>query len=181
MNGYWKKHRHITNLITNTTNTCCNASNYIAGTAKDISKQKDTAFMNYDSSSEESFESNEESSDIGRVDSANGEVYPSYNDSNSLKDILLITIGGGSRDLLVHPGLTSSQYSDIHTMSTCIPNVWLTTDHLSAVWCLQQVIVINRFLYSIIQTNTRQRHYGNQFIADKSVRLAKARHYFTVS
>lgn len=109
----------------------------------------------------------------------------SESDGNSkrqfLRDILVVTIGGGNRDLLVRSGLTSSQFSDIHTMSTCMPNVWLTTDHLSAVWCLQQVMVINRFLYSIVQTSQSQRRLlGNTFIEDKAVRLAKAKHYFTV-
>lgn len=33
-----------------------------------------------------------------------------------LNDKLLITIGGGSRDLLIHSGLTTSKYSDIHAM-----------------------------------------------------------------
>lgn len=98
-----------------------------------------------------------------------------------LKDILFITIGGGSRDLLVHSGLTASKFSDIHTMSTCMPNVWLTTDHLSSIWCLQQVLVINRFLFSIIQpSSTKQRTLGNKFINDKALRLASAKYYLTV-
>lgn len=190
VNSFWKKHRHINYVITNRTNTCCNASNYLAGTAKNINKNENNFFMNFDGSTEESdeqlFDSNgkvTDSSGSGMNDVPQKEVenYWRHNDSNSLKEILMITVGGGSRDLLVHPGLTSSQYSDIHTMSTCIPNVWLTTDHLSAVWCLQQVIVINRFLYSIIQSNSKHRHNGNQFIEDKSIRLAKAKHYFTVS
>lgn len=191
VNSYWKRHRHVKYVITNTTNTCCNASNYAAGTAKNINKYRDQMLTDFDGSSEESFESDEDSfesneeitdgsgtNDLTQID---GVSYSKYNDSNSLKDILLITIGGGSRDLLVHPGLTTSRYSDIHTMSTCIPNVWLTTDHLSAVWCLQQVVVINRFLYSIIQSNTRHKENSNTFIEEKAIRLAKARHYFTVS
>lgn len=192
VNDFWKKHRHISYVITNRTNTCCNASNYIAGTATNINKNEDTFYMNFDGSSEESTEWDEEvfdsngniadSSGSGMNDVPQNEVghYSRHNDSNSLEDILMITVGGGSRDLLVHPGLTASQYSDIHTMSTCIPNVWLTTDHLSAVWCLQQVIVINRFLYSIIQ-NSKHKHNSSQFIEEKSIRLAKAKHYFTVS
>lgn len=102
----------------------------------------------------------------------------------TLENILLVTIGGGSRDLLVHSGLTSSRFSDVHAMSSCIPGVWLTTDHLSAVWCLQQVLVVNRFLYSIIQPLAKpkppQNLRSNSFIVDKNVRLAKAKHYFTV-
>lgn len=66
-------------------------------------------------------------------------------------------------------------------MSTCMQNVWLTTDHLSIVWCLQQILVINRFLFSIIRPiSNRNRFIGNSFIKNKSVRLSNAIHYFTV-
>lgn len=97
-----------------------------------------------------------------------------------LKDILLITIGGGSRDVLVPSNLTTSKFSDVHTMSTCVPNVWLTTDHMSSVWCLQQVFVVNRFLYSIIETShPRHKTITNTFINDKESRKMKAIRYFT--
>lgn len=33
-----------------------------------------------------------------------------------LNDLLLVTIGGGEQDLMVHAGLTSSKYSDLHAM-----------------------------------------------------------------
>lgn len=99
-----------------------------------------------------------------------------------LDDILFITVGGGSRDLLVPAGLTTSKFSDIHVMSSCMPGVWLTTDHLASVWCLQQVLVINRFLYSIIlPVSHRQRMHDNVFVSDKSIRLANAKYYLTVS
>lgn len=100
-----------------------------------------------------------------------------------LDDKLLITIGGGSRDLMVHPGLTTSKFSDIHTMSTKIPNVWLTTDHKSSVWCLQLIMNINRFLYSIIVpfTSKKQHYKGQSFVEDKKFRLTKAKWFFDVS
>ncbi|XP_031625609.1 GPI inositol-deacylase [Contarinia nasturtii] len=97
-----------------------------------------------------------------------------------LNDILFITVGGGSRDILVPSGLTTSQFSDIHVMSSCMPGVWLTTDHLASVWCLQQVLVINRFLYSIIlPVSHRHRTHDNVFVSDKSIRLSNAKHYLT--
>lgn len=147
-NKLWLEHRPPNpNLITNLTNTCCNASN----------------FIEYD---------------VNTTVDING------NDSNIAKryfldDILFITIGGGSRDVLVQSGLTASQFSDVHVMSTCIPLVWATTDHLASVWCLQQVLVVNRFLYSIIEPH-RQRQHNNIFIGDKSIRLANAKYHFTV-
>lgn len=151
-NEFWQQHRqsNATSLITNLTNTCCNASNY----ASSIVTGLPTA----------------DRAPIKTKDSA----------MHFLEDILLITIGGGSRDLLVRSALTSSRFSDVHTMASCMPSVWLTTDHLSSTWCLQQVLVINRFLYSIVQTvQSRPRSVSNYFIEDKSVRKAKAKHYFT--
>lgn len=153
-NKFWLAHRPPSHqVITNLTNTCCNASNFASSIFPVVEANKAT-------------------------DSPN---LMSYDKQYFLKDVLLITIGGGSRDLLVHAGLTTSKFSDVHTMSTCMPNVWLTTDHLSSVWCLQQVLVVNRFLYSIIESsNHRQRNQGNSFIPDKEIRLGKAKRYLTV-
>lgn len=110
------------------------------------------------------------------------EVTASHAKRYFLEDILFITIGGGSRDLLVAEGFTTSQFSDIHVMSSCMPGVWLTTDHLASVWCLQQVLVINRFLYSIIlPVSHRHRMHDNVFVSNKSIRLVNAKYYLTVS
>lgn len=150
-NTFWQQHRQSNDtLISNLTNTCCNASNYATSIITGLSPTGST-------------QKNAKESEM-----------------HFLENILLITIGGGSRDLLVRPELTTSRFSDVHTMASCMPNVWLTTDHLSSTWCLQQVLVINRFLYSIVQTvQSRPRSVSNYFIEDKSVRKAKAKHYFT--
>lgn len=94
-------------------------------------------------------------------------------------DKLLISIGGGSRDIIVHSGQSDSIYSDIHAMSTSIPRVWLTTDHLCAVWCLQSVLVINRFLFNTIKTVKGRNAYGkgHQFIDEKEEKLSTAIHH----
>lgn len=108
------------------------------------------------------------------------ETQINHEESRILDDKLFITIGGGNRDLLVHPGLTNSKFSDLHATTTGIPKVWAEADHLCIVWCLQLVLVVNRFLYSIIAPpkykgpNSR----GLSFIEDKNVRLAKAEQYF---
>lgn len=151
-NKLWLDHRPPNpNLITNLTNTCCNASNFVEFNSNAILDEENAL---------------------------------SNNDAKRyfLEDILFITIGGGNRDLLVQSGLTTSQFSDVHAMSTCIPGVWLTTDHLASVWCLQQVLVINRFLYSIIEpVSSRQRRQENIFISDKQTRLASAKYHLTVN
>lgn len=41
--------------------------------------------------------------------------HTNYKDQN-LKNVLIITIGGGNRDVLVPPGFTISKFSDIHAM-----------------------------------------------------------------
>lgn len=101
-------------------------------------------------------------------------------ESKMLDDKLLITIGGGNRDLLVHSGLTDSKFSDLHVMTTGIPKVWVEADHLCIVWCHQLVLVVNRFLYSIIAPPKYKgpTSKGLSFINDKAIRLAKAEHHF---
>lgn len=151
-NAVWQQHRLSNDmLITNLTNTCCNASNYASSLVTSMP-----------------------TTDITQTNAK------AMEEMNFLQNILLITIGGGGRDLLVRSALTTSRFSDVHTMASCMPNVWLTTDHLSSTWCLQQVLVINRFLYSIVHTvQSRPRSVSNYFIEDKSVRKAKAKYYFT--
>lgn len=97
------------------------------------------------------------------------------NETHFLNDKLFISIGGGNRDILVHSGLTHSKFSDLHVLTTSIPNVWLSTDHNCAVWCLQFVLVVNRFLYSIITSSKAT--LGQSFIEDKRLRLVNANHF----
>lgn len=75
-----------------------------------------------------------------------------------LDHVLLVTIGGGERDRLVHAGLTRSRFGDLHAMSPAVPLVWLSTDHLCSVWCLQQVLVLNRFLFDIVDGQRAEPH-----------------------
>lgn len=146
-NTFWQQHRLSNDtLITNHTNTCCNASNHVSSIETNASTR------------------------------LNGKASDMY----FLENILLVTIGGGSRDFVVRSALTTSRFSDVHVMASCMPNVWLTMDHLSSTWCLQLVLVINRFLYSIVRTaQSKPRSISNYYVDDKSVRKAKAKHYFT--
>lgn len=101
-------------------------------------------------------------------------------ESRMLDDKVLITIGGGNKDLMVHSGLTDSKFSDLHVMTTEMSKVWVESDHLCIVWCLQLVLVVNRFLYSIIAPTKYKgsKPKGLSFIVDKEARLAKAEHHF---
>lgn len=100
-------------------------------------------------------------------------------ESRILDDHLFITIGGGNKDLLVQSGLTDSKFSDLHMMTTEMSKVWLESDHLCIVWCLQLVLVVNRFLYSIIAPTKYKgtKSKGLNFLADKETRLAKAEYH----
>ncbi|XP_073835018.1 GPI inositol-deacylase isoform X2 [Musca autumnalis] len=97
------------------------------------------------------------------------------NESKILDNILMISMGGGNRDLLVRDGLTTSQYNDIHAMTSSIPKVWLSCDHLSVVWCLQLVLVINRFIFGIAVIDEERNVY---FSNDKYYRTQTAINYF---
>ncbi|XP_061388136.1 GPI inositol-deacylase [Musca vetustissima] len=99
----------------------------------------------------------------------------SGNESKILDHVLTISMGGGNRDLLVRDGLTTSQFSDIHAMTSSIPNVWLSCDHLSVVWCLQLVLVINRFIFGISVIDENRNVF---FSNDKQHRIQTAVHYF---
>ncbi|TDG41841.1 hypothetical protein AWZ03_011731 [Drosophila navojoa] len=95
--------------------------------------------------------------------------------SAKLDNVLLISTGGGNRDLLVQAGLTTSQFNDLHAMTSAIPRVSLSCDHLSAVWCLQFTLVINRFLFNISQ----RREDGSVFFSnDKQRNMQSALMYF---
>lgn len=54
----------------------------------------------------------------------NNNLIENDNTSMLLNELLLITIGGGSRDLLVHSGLTSSKFSDVHVI-VCFGDLFL--------------------------------------------------------
>ncbi|VVD00800.1 unnamed protein product [Leptidea sinapis] len=96
-------------------------------------------------------------------------IYP-YKDVRESK--LLISLGGGPRDVLVPGSLTTSNNSYINAMATAIPGVWVSPDHVSMVWCKQLVMVINRYLFDIVDHKTEQITYN------KELRRHKAEMYF---
>ncbi|XP_041978231.1 GPI inositol-deacylase [Aricia agestis] len=85
---------------------------------------------------------------------------------------VLISIGSGPRDVLMPAGMTASNDSYINTLATSIPGVWVTPDHVSMVWCKQLVMVINKFLFGLVDVTTNQ-------ITESVDRVkTKARQYF---
>lgn len=100
--------------------------------------------------------------------------WESYINSNKeLKDKkILLSFGNGPRDVLMPSGLTSSNDSYISALTTSIPGVWVSPDHVCIVWCKQLVMAVNRFLFSIIDPTTEQ------VVQDSHILLARAKQYF---
>ncbi|KAJ0177266.1 hypothetical protein K1T71_007275 [Dendrolimus kikuchii] len=85
---------------------------------------------------------------------------------------ILLSFGNGPRDVLVPSGLTTSNDSYVNALTTSIPGVWVSPDHVCIVWCKQLVMAINRYLFSIIDPMMEQ------VIEDKNILMAKALMYF---
>ncbi|XP_043264024.1 GPI inositol-deacylase-like [Colletes gigas] len=67
----------------------------------------------------------------------------------------VISIGGGPRDILVTSTQILDSTADINVLSTNIPDVWKSTDHLSILWCKQLVFSIVRLLFDSVSTTQR--------------------------
>lgn len=86
INSYWLANRLTNPPITNATYNCCNATS--AANSIELGDNIDS-------------------------DQLDNDKHLEY---LSLQNQLIVTIGGGSRDNLVHSGLTTSQFSDVHAM-----------------------------------------------------------------
>lgn len=64
--------------------------------------------------------------------------------------VKVVSIGGGPRDILVTAAQTYDRTADINVLSTSIPAVWKSTDHLSILWCKQLVFAIVRALFDSV-------------------------------
>ncbi|KAF4523660.1 hypothetical protein B566_EDAN006030 [Ephemera danica] len=67
---------------------------------------------------------------------------------------LLVSVGGGHRDLLVRSGLTLQ--GNVSALSTAIPAVWVSADHLCILWCKQLVLSLARALFDSVDFHTKQ-------------------------
>ena len=100
------------------------------------------------------------------------------NDTESrLKNITLVSVSGGLRDVLVRSSPSSmnhlaSQSQAISLVTTSVPKVWLSVDHLCLCWCRQLVLVTNRALFDMIDPRT------GQIMENKQHRMKIFEHYF---
>ncbi|XP_046551704.1 GPI inositol-deacylase-like, partial [Haliotis rubra] len=97
--------------------------------------------------------------------------------NSTLRDVTVVSTGGGYRDILVRNGLTTlkgvvSQHRGVSTSTMSVPKAWVSTDHLCAVWCRQMVLVTKRAMFDIIDPNT------HQVTTDADRRMRVFRHHF---
>lgn len=94
---------------------------------------------------------------------------------------VLISFGNGPRDVLIPSGLTSSNDSFINALTTAVPGVWTSPDHVCIVWCKQLVMVINRYLFSIVDPITEQVVEDHQLLKSRAVQYFQANRSMTLS
>ncbi|XP_058808339.1 GPI inositol-deacylase [Phymastichus coffea] len=67
----------------------------------------------------------------------------------------VISIGGGSRDIMVPSSQSIDEHADLNVLATNIPGVWRSTDHLCILWCKQLIIKIIRSLFDCVDITQR--------------------------
>lgn len=89
--------------------------------------------------------------------------YELENRSGMIKDAgtKVVSIGGGPRDILVTAAQTFDHTADINVLSTSVPTVWKSTDHLSILWCKELVLAIVRSLFDSVDTEKRSKITSN--------------------
>lgn len=97
--------------------------------------------------------------------------------SEKLKNVIVLSVGGGYRDFQVRSGLTSLPCSSddpnkISLVVTAVPRTWVSTDHLSIVWCKELVLATVRAFFDLLDPTTRQ------FIEDPEQKIAVLNHHF---
>ncbi|XP_029936332.1 GPI inositol-deacylase [Myripristis murdjan] len=99
------------------------------------------------------------------------------NQADGLRNVTVLSVGGGYRDYQVRSGLTSlpcppGDSSKLSLVATAVPRTWVSTDHLSIVWCKELVLATVRALFDLIEPETRQ------FSESPERRMAVLNHHF---
>uniref|UniRef100_A0A3Q2YIB2 GPI inositol-deacylase n=1 Tax=Hippocampus comes TaxID=109280 RepID=A0A3Q2YIB2_HIPCM len=87
--------------------------------------------------------------------------------ADELRNVTVLSIGGGHRDYQVRSGLISIPCSPgdptkLSLVATAVPRTWVSTDHLSIVWCKELVLTTVRAFFDLIDPETRQVRHDNQ-------------------
>uniref|UniRef100_A0A7N8XGW7 GPI inositol-deacylase n=1 Tax=Mastacembelus armatus TaxID=205130 RepID=A0A7N8XGW7_9TELE len=94
------------------------------------------------------------------------------NQANKLRNITVLSVGGGYRDYQVRSGLIalpcpSADHNKLSLVATAVPRTWVSTDHLSIVWCKELVLATVRAFFDLIDPETRQVSSNQQTFCDK--------------
>ncbi len=90
-----------------------------------------------------------------RID-ASWDADRSADGSGRLRDVTLVSVGGGERDIQVRSGLTRSNHADVSVSTTAIPGAWVSADHRCMAWCKQVVFAVVRSLFDAVDAKTGQ-------------------------
>ncbi|KAM7407872.1 hypothetical protein PAMA_003572 [Pampus argenteus] len=94
-----------------------------------------------------------------------------------LRNVTVLSVGGGYRDYQVRSGLTSlpctpGDPNKLSLVATAVPRTWVSTDHLSIVWCKELVLATVRAFFDLIDPETRQ------FTENPEKKMAVLNHHF---
>uniref|UniRef100_UPI0037E990AE GPI inositol-deacylase n=1 Tax=Semicossyphus pulcher TaxID=241346 RepID=UPI0037E990AE len=100
------------------------------------------------------------------------------NQAKKLRNVTVLSVGGGYRDYQVRSGLISlpcppEDPNKMSLVATAVPRTWVSTDHLSIVWCKELVLATVRAFFDLIDPETRQ------FTDDPQKKMAVLNHHFT--
>ncbi|XP_042192094.1 GPI inositol-deacylase isoform X3 [Callorhinchus milii] len=78
-----------------------------------------------------------------------------------LRNVTILSVGGGFRDYQVRSGLTVVPSLDaynhtLNVVTSAVPMAWLSTDHLCIVWCKELVLATIRAFFDLIDPRTHQ-------------------------
>ncbi|XP_077436084.1 GPI inositol-deacylase [Vanacampus margaritifer] len=81
--------------------------------------------------------------------------------AHALRNVTVLSIGGGCRDYQVRSGLISLPYipgdpTKLSLVATAVPRIWVSTDHLSIVWCKELILATLRAFFDLLDPETRQ-------------------------
>ena len=94
----------------------------------------------------------------------------------TLKNIVLASIAGGSRDHVVRGDLTSLGNltpfgKSVHVWSTSLPGVWIQMDHDAIVWCGQLIAVLSRAIMSLHSSTKHGKKIRKIYVFFHSLKL----------
>jgi len=96
---------------------------------------------------------------------------------SEIRESVVLSVAGGWRDPQIHASLTSLESvafgrNQVSVLATSVPDVWVTMDHDSCMWCNQLVVTLAEYLTEIIDPQTRQ------LTKDTEKRLVALRKHF---